>query len=88
LEGAFRRRRFEDHETEGDLVGSFDHDYDWATSLQAEEKHIEKEDQKIDTVSKVAKVDDAKKDEPKKEDVKAAEPKKDDKAADKKDKKS
>lgn len=46
LERSFKKKE-DDKDSEKDLVGSVDSGEDWATSLQAEEKAISKEDQKV-----------------------------------------
>ena len=82
LKRAFHKHS-DDHDSEKDLVGSIDKNEDWATSLQSEEKSIQKEDQKVETVKKVEKVDKTEKKEAKpeeeKKDEKPADAKKDDK---------
>ena len=42
------RKRADDCDSERDLVGAIDGNEDWATSLQKEEKSIQKEDQKVE----------------------------------------
>jgi hypothetical protein len=69
LDRSFHKRA-DDGDSEKDLVGAIDGNEDWATSLQKEEKAIQKEDQKVESVTKVEivdKVDDKAKNEDNKE---------------------
>jgi hypothetical protein len=80
LDPALKRafpKHSDDHDSEKDLVGSIDKNEDWATSLQSEERSIQKEDQKVEAVKKVEKVDKTEKKE-----AKPAEEKKEEKPAD------